>query len=102
MLQKERAPGTSDSDRTVGSREEQHRRLKTVEDVNRPGRDEEETQDGGKDEQGAEFEHVKDSHSHWDAQTVDTATQEQAKVGGHRWTSHGRGLYVQYACRRVV
>ena len=88
FLQMERAPGKSDSDRTLGSHDDQHRRLKTVENAHKLGDDEgkDDEDDGDKDEKGTEFEHVKDATSHWDAQTVDTATQEQAKVGGKKKT----------------
>ncbi|XP_035825952.1 midasin isoform X2 [Aplysia californica] len=79
--QSQRKPGKSDSDRTLGSHDRQHRRLKTTDEARekRDEADDDENDEKGekKDERHAEYEHVKDARSQWDAQTVDTATAEQ-------------------------
>ncbi|XP_069109205.1 uncharacterized protein DDB_G0290301-like [Argopecten irradians] len=65
-----RKPGQSDSDRSLGSKDQKYKKLKTTEDV---------AQDEEKDEGGTEsdlYQHIKDSQSH-DTQTLDTATDDQ-------------------------
>ncbi|CAL1534634.1 unnamed protein product [Lymnaea stagnalis] len=72
----QRNPGQSDNDRSLGSHEKEHRRLKT--------KDKSETLDKETEENEAkeeavskEYEHVKDAKSHADGQTVDVANKEQ-------------------------
>ncbi|WAR08077.1 MDN1-like protein [Mya arenaria] len=79
----ERQPGKADSDRSLGSDEQKYKRLKTTDttDVNvddRKDTDEEREKQVDADE----FEHVKDSQSHYDTQTLDVATAEQLEEQG--------------------
>ena len=71
----QRKPGQSDSNRTLGSVEENvHKRLKTIETTER-----EESEERGGSQESDVYEHIKDAKSQHDAQTLDGATAEQQK-----------------------
>ncbi|XP_060072903.1 midasin-like [Ylistrum balloti] len=65
-----RKPGQSDSDRSLGSKDNRYKKLKTVEEVAQGGEEE-----AGETESDL-YQHIKDSKSH-DTQTLDTATDDQ-------------------------
>ncbi|GFO05689.1 midasin, partial [Plakobranchus ocellatus] len=82
-MKKQLKPGETDDQRSLGSHDKKHGRLKTREQDNKGeeqdsnGKDDDEIEE--KDLASKEYQHVKDPKSHWDAQTVDTATQEQVQ-----------------------
>ncbi|KAK3603576.1 hypothetical protein CHS0354_028005 [Potamilus streckersoni] len=68
-----RKPGQSDDDRSLGSTDQKYKKLKTTEKQTKQ-------EDQEAEEQGREtdlYEHIKDSTSHYDAQTLDVATVDQ-------------------------
>ncbi|CAH1798601.1 unnamed protein product [Owenia fusiformis] len=67
-----RKPGTAEKDRSLGSTDEQvKKRLKTVDSKNEAKQQEQKAEEAGL------YEHIKDSESHYDTQTMDVATDDQ-------------------------
>ncbi|RUS90710.1 hypothetical protein EGW08_001514, partial [Elysia chlorotica] len=81
----QRKPGETDDQRSLGSRDEEHRRLKTRKQdrtESQQDRDDEEMAESQEEDQkvtSKEYQHVTDPKSHWDTQTVDAATEEQTQ-----------------------
>ncbi|XP_048240547.1 midasin-like [Haliotis rufescens] len=71
--QYKRRPGQSDQDHSLGSREEKYKKLKTVD---RTSEDSQEKENKPQKESDL-YEHIKESSSQYDAQTLDVATAEQ-------------------------
>ncbi|ESP03976.1 hypothetical protein LOTGIDRAFT_230254 [Lottia gigantea] len=72
-----RQPGKSREDRSLGSPDQSYQRLKTTEETHP---EDEEEESGQEKKEGELYEHIKDSKSHHDAQTLDVAnddTEEQ-------------------------
>ncbi|XP_067673927.1 midasin-like [Haliotis asinina] len=71
--QHKRRPGQSNQDRSLGSREEMYKKLKTVD---RTMEDSQE-QESKPQKESDLYEHIKEATSHHEAQTLDVATAEQ-------------------------
>ncbi|KAH3728934.1 hypothetical protein DPMN_054897 [Dreissena polymorpha] len=78
----ERQPGKADSNRSLGTDEQKYKRLKTTDSTQTDDKKHDQEQDTNADQGADMFEHVKDSDSHHDAQTLDTATAEQQREQG--------------------
>ncbi|XP_050394421.2 midasin [Patella vulgata] len=72
--EKKRQPGKSDEDRSLGVPDQSYKRLKTSDETSHDQEEEEKNQEK---KEGDIYEHIKDSKSHHDAQTLDAATDEQ-------------------------
>ncbi|XP_041350636.1 midasin-like [Gigantopelta aegis] len=72
--QHKRRPGRSDDDRSLGSTEQKYKKLKTID---RSSQMDDDNPDESDKPNTDLYEHVKDSTSHHDAQTLDVATDEQ-------------------------
>lgn len=80
FFQNQRHPDQSDSERSLGSHDREHRRLKVKEKHTSENKGEEEDAESKDDDRlntSKEYEHIKDAKSHSDAQTIDVATKEQ-------------------------
>ncbi|GFR95392.1 midasin, partial [Elysia marginata] len=84
-LKRQRKPGQTDDQRSLGSRDKEHGQLKTREEDKKTEDEaddaelQEEMEEDRKQTTSREYQHVKDPKSHWDAQTVDAATEEQTR-----------------------
>ncbi|KAL4232858.1 AAA ATPase midasin [Mactra antiquata] len=74
--QEDRQPGQSDNDRSLGSTDQKYKRLKTTDTTKF---DENEDNENKEEESKISdtYEHIKDSTTHYDKQTLDVATSEQ-------------------------
>ncbi|XP_060562548.1 midasin-like, partial [Ruditapes philippinarum] len=80
--QQERQPGKSDSERSLGSSDQKYKKLKTTDSTLDKQEGTEDNQESEEQNKSDLYEHVKDSKSHHDAQTLDVATAEQQEEQG--------------------
>ncbi|XP_053396218.1 midasin-like isoform X2 [Mercenaria mercenaria] len=80
--QEDRQPGKSDSERSLGSTDQKYKKLKTTDSTLNKQEETEDNQESEEQNKSDLYEHVKDSKSHHDAQTLDVATAEQQEKQG--------------------